>query len=77
MEAVERILRVKDVVSRVGLSKSSVYAKAKNPDDVWPTEPGMDRVADGVANWKHRIFALGNGQVPRVHATAWRILAGG
>ena len=40
----------------------------------WPTEPGVGRVADGVADWKHRIFALGNGQVPRVHAAAWRIL---
>ena len=40
----------------------------------WPTEPGVCRVADGVADWKYRIFALGNGQVPRVHAAAWRIL---
>lgn len=36
MEAVERILRIKEVVSRVGLSRSSVYAKAKNPDDDFP-----------------------------------------
>ena len=36
MEAVERILRVKEVVSRVGLSRSSVYAKAKNPADDFP-----------------------------------------
>ena len=40
----------------------------------WPPEPGVGRVVDGVANWKHRIFALGNGQVPRVHAAAWRML---
>lgn len=40
----------------------------------WPTEPRICRVVDGVADWKHRIFALGNGQVPRVAATAWRLL---
>ena len=40
----------------------------------WPPEPGVGRVVDGVADWKHRIFALGNGQVPRVHAAAWRML---
>ena len=40
----------------------------------WPPEPGVGRVVDGVANWQHRIFALGNGQVPRVHAAAWRML---
>lgn len=42
----------------------------------WPPEPGICRVVDGVANWKHRIFSLGNGQVPRVHALAWRIFGG-
>ena len=40
----------------------------------WPTEPGMGRVADGVAHRVDRIKALGNGQVPRVAAAAWRIL---
>lgn len=40
----------------------------------WPPEPDVCRVVDGVADWKHRIFALGNAQVPRVHAAAWREL---
>lgn len=40
----------------------------------WPPEPGVCRVVNGVADWKHRIFALGNGQVPRVAAAAWRML---
>ncbi len=44
----------------------------KNP---WEAEPGILGICDGVANWKHRIFSLGNGQVPRVAATAWRILS--
>ncbi|WP_082355462.1 DNA cytosine methyltransferase [Pseudomonas sp. RIT-PI-r] len=41
----------------------------------WPTEPGMGRVADGVAHRVDRIKALGNGQVPRVAATAFNIIA--
>ncbi|HDQ4767741.1 UNVERIFIED_CONTAM: DNA cytosine methyltransferase [Pseudomonas aeruginosa] len=41
----------------------------------WPAEPGMGRVADGVANRVDRIKALGNGQVPRVASTAFSYLA--
>lgn len=37
----------------------------------WPAEPGMGRVAHGLANRVDRIKALGNGQVPRVAATAF------
>ncbi|MGY2263539.1 DNA cytosine methyltransferase [Pseudomonas sp. SDO5561_S422] len=40
----------------------------------WPTEPGMGRVADGVAYRVDRIKALGNGQVPRVAAAAFNAL---
>ena len=41
----------------------------------WPAEPGMGRVANGVAHRVDRIKALGNGQVPRVAATAFNILS--
>ncbi|AIB40817.1 MULTISPECIES: DNA cytosine methyltransferase [Pseudomonas] len=41
----------------------------------WPAEPGMGRVADGVARRVDRIKALGNGQVPRVAATAFPLLS--
>lgn len=41
----------------------------------WPTEPELDRMADGVAHRADRLKAIGNGQVPRVAATAWRLLA--
>lgn len=41
----------------------------------WPTESGLDRVAHGVANRADRLKAIGNGQVPRVVAAAWRILS--
>ena len=46
----------------------------------WPADPaeapesGVGRVADGVAARVHRLKALGNGQVPRVAATAFALL---
>lgn len=40
----------------------------------WTTEPGLDRVVDGVAHRVDRLTAIGNGQVPAVAATAFRIL---
>ncbi len=40
----------------------------------WPTEPDVGRVAHGVAARMDRLKSLGNGQVPRVAATAWRLL---
>lgn len=40
----------------------------------WKTEPGMGRMADGLADRVDRLKAIGNGQVPRVAAAAWRIL---
>ena len=41
----------------------------------WPVEPSVGRVANGMAQRVDRIKALGNGQVSRVAATAWRVLA--
>ena len=38
-------------------------------------EDGIPRVVDGMANRSNRIIALGNGQVPRVAATAWQLLS--
>ena len=37
----------------------------------WAAEPGLGRVADGVANRVDRIKAIGNGQVPLVAARAF------
>ena len=42
--------------------------------DWWKVEPGLGRVADGVAHRVERIRALGNGQVPLVAATAFCLL---
>lgn len=44
-------------------------------DSRWPGEPDVVRVVHGMAGRVDRIKALGNGQVPRVAAAAWRLLA--
>ena len=40
----------------------------------WASEPRVGRVADGVACRVDRLKAIGNGQVPLVAATAWKLL---
>jgi len=40
----------------------------------WTAEPGVDRVANGMASQMDRLKAIGNGQVPAVVALAWRLL---
>lgn len=42
----------------------------------WPSESGVCRVDDGLAYRVDRIKAIGNGQVPRVAATAFSLLEG-
>src|SRR3990167_9307463 len=42
----------------------------------WPTESPVGILADGVAARVEQLTALGNGQVPAVAATAWRMLGG-
>ena len=41
----------------------------------WSSEPGLGRVADGVAHRVDRLKAIGNGQVPVVAASAFNILS--
>ena len=43
----------------------------------WDIEPNVGRVADGVAARVDRLKAIGNGQVPAVAATAFRLLTEG
>lgn len=57
-----------------------VYAtKPKKHTGTWGgrrvDKPGIVGVADGVANWVDRLKCIGNGQIPRVAATAYRILS--
>ncbi len=40
----------------------------------WENQPRLERVAYGMANQMDRLKAIGNGQVPIVAATAWKIL---
>jgi DNA (cytosine-5)-methyltransferase 1 len=49
---------------------------ADGDPEAWGAVAGLDRVATGVANRKHRLGALGNGQVCSVAATAFRLLLG-
>ena len=42
----------------------------------WESEPGLGRVANGMANRLGRSKAIGNGQVPIVAANAFRLLSG-
>lgn len=41
----------------------------------WPAESSVGRVVAGLAHRVDRLRCLGNGQVPRVVAAAWRILS--
>lgn len=54
--------------------RGAVKQSPGSPWREWPAEPGLGRVAHGVANRVDRLKAIGNGQVPRVVAAAWRIL---
>lgn len=49
-------------------------ARAERFREIWGIEPGMGRVANGVARRVDRLKALGNGQVPCVAALAWQTL---
>lgn len=46
------------------------------PDEDGAFESQLGRVADGVANRVDRLKAIGNGQVPLVAATTFRLLKG-
>jgi DNA (cytosine-5)-methyltransferase 1 len=41
----------------------------------WESEPGMGRVADGMADRLDRAYAIGNGQIPAVVRAAWEMLS--
>lgn len=51
---------------------SGLYGRRSIAD--WKNEPGICRMVDGLASRVDRIKAAGNGQVPLVAATAFRIL---
>jgi len=51
------------------------WGDSVRPGDPWNPEPILGRVADGVAHRLHRVEAIGDGQVPAVAASIWRILS--
>ena len=63
-----------DVSRTGGASCAEVIRQTSFRIHWWKTEPPVGRVANGVANRVDRLRALGNGQVPIVAATAWRLL---
>lgn len=54
---------------------AEVFQKDGPVFDGWLSEPSTDGMADGVADIVDRLAATGNGQVPAVAATAFRILS--
>ena len=62
---------------RVPVGGATQYAVADNTGKRfkrWPPTSRIHRADDGVANRLDRLKAIGNGQVPAVASTAWRIL---
>lgn len=60
-------------MGRISVEGEDAFARYYAGVD-WPAEPGLGRVANGVAHRVDRVKALGNGQVPRVAATAFTLL---
>jgi DNA (cytosine-5)-methyltransferase 1 len=54
--------------------RTQIRQANKRIPEQWLSEPSTDGMADGVAYQVDRLAATGNGQVPRVAATAWRLL---
>jgi DNA (cytosine-5)-methyltransferase 1 len=61
----------------LGVAEKQCRDRASPPygsGEWWKVEPDVGRVADGVAARVDRLKAIGNGQVPAVAATAWKLL---
>lgn len=72
------ILAYSDLPQRQGgCISSGVSEKYANigGSNRWEGEPGVERVAHGMANWVDRLKAIGNGQDPVVAANAFKILS--
>ncbi len=74
-------LQISQISQGVSIEKHVWDAQEFNRllDDCQPwedTKRGMDILGDGVAEWVGQSECLGNGQIPIVAATAWRILSG-
>ena len=72
----ERYVRDSSVEGLSVTEQERKYGGSTSKPSWWDIEPGLGRVANGVANRVDRLKALGNGQVPAVAATAWILLTG-
>lgn len=63
---------IREIRDAIGLGDSQGNANRKTK--WWEIEPDICRVVNGLAHGVDRLAALGNGQVPIVAATAYRIL---
>ena len=59
---------------RIGIAKKTWSFSQSSRLSWWSSEPDIQRVANGVASRVDRLKAIGNGQVPIVAATAFRLL---
>ena len=57
-----------------GLASQAEYSSFPAGREWWSAEPGLGRVADGVAHRVDRLKAIGNGQVPIVAKSAFEYL---
>ena len=75
--AQQRLQGWKNHSSKQGVEAGTSNAWSKSDYgrfDWWLSEPNVGRVANGVAARVDRLKAIGNGQVPRVAATAFELL---
>jgi DNA (cytosine-5)-methyltransferase 1 len=63
-------------IMQMGWERSAKETGSNDPilRNEWPPEPGMGRVANGVAHRVDRLAALGEGQVPAVVSAVWRMI---
>ena len=65
-----------DTEERQEQGERQVRSQNAGDSGFWCVEPSVGRVVDGLAHRKHRLQALGNGQVPIQAAVAWKLLGG-
>lgn len=53
----------------------SRFSEKMPGNDWWFCERGLARMVDGLADQMDRLHAIGNGQVPAVAASAWKLLS--
>ena len=66
--------RTEEPVSRVGTLQKQPYGSGQDRRELWPTEPNVGRVANGVPARSYRIKALGNAVVPQIPEIIGRII---